>query len=169
MTTIAWDGKTLAVDRAQWKDNYVWIEVCKLFDYGALSSSAPLANFAHDRVRHRFRAGHSRIVWAATGDANECLMIDRWIRDGGDLPSLANPGQSYGLVVVQRLLGPPEVYQLTSAMLLGRVYSAPFADGGGFQLALGAMLAGASAVRAIELTAERSGWAAGGVDSVTFE
>lgn len=156
MTTIAFDGKTLAVDRGSWKNNFVWSVTRKLF--GPFEISEPAAD----------RLGMPRgatVVYAAAGTAAEAPLVATWLFSGGGMPDLNDKEMSRGIVVwVEGRSGG----FLTSLLTLEPIDRYPIADGGGFEIALGAMLAGASAVRAVELTIERTGWAAGGVDSFTL-
>lgn len=53
MTTIAFDGHTLAVDRASWKNSYVWTEVRKLFEL-VLHEDAEAAMILGERKKRHF-------------------------------------------------------------------------------------------------------------------
>lgn len=154
MTTCAYDGTTLAVDRASWKNNYVWNRTTKLFLLPKLSSECCR------------RLDLTEIAWAACGEAADVPLILKWMLRGGELPKpiIKEETVSRGLLL-DTFSG--EIYRLTSLLTLETILSVPTADGGGFELALGAMLAGADAVQAIRITASRSGWAAGGINSYT--
>jgi len=157
MTTIAFDGRTLAVDKASWQSDYVWSPVTKLF------SVVP-----SKECRKRFRLDeNARLKWAASGDASAAPLILDWMYEGGETPPLDTTNiTTHGFILN---IDNSEIYRLTSRLTLEPlVKGVPVADGGGFQIALGAMLAGASAVEAIEIVASRSGWAAGGIDSYTL-
>ncbi len=154
MTAIAFDGCMLAVDRASWKADYVWSTVKKLFvikqPAGICRSSLGLSTEAD-----------GEIAWATAGEAADVPLILQWMKSGGEPPVLAQRDLARGLIVDGLTGG---CYGLTGLLTAEPFIEPPVADGGGFQMALGAMLAGASAERAIEIVMERSGWAAGGVD-----
>lgn len=158
MTTIAWDGKTLAVDRASWQGSYVWSSATKLFH----------VDDASVECCKRFRltpppGNQSHLVWAAAGDPSLVPLALMWMQEGGEIPTMqAKSPTTLGLILE---VSTRRISRLNSRMTLERLNDAPVAEGGGFEIALGAMLAGATAVQAIELVASRSGWAAGGVDS----
>ena len=158
MTTIAFDGQTLAVDRASWQADYVWSPVCKLFHVTPCGECCKRFRLPVVDVRH--------LVWAATGDASAVPLILNWM-DGGDLPELDTKEiTTHGLLLD---IETGEIARLTTRLTLEPLEKGvPIADGGGFQMALGAMLAGKTAVEAVEIVASRTGWAAGGVDSYTL-
>lgn len=165
MTTIAFDGRTLAADRASWKNNYVWNEVSKVFKIRVCDQ----ANERLDLPKHA-RNGVNlaiEIYYAAAGNAAIVPEIIQWMEKGGARPyqDAGEEKTSCGLVVNANT-GMP--YYLTGRMTLEPILRWPVAEGGGFEMALGAMLAGADARRAIEITMSRSSWAAAGVDSITL-
>lgn len=161
MTTIAFDGRTLAVDRASWKANYVWNETTKLFlvkphsDVWRRFSIKKIPDGAQDDIQ--------TIAWAAAGEAEDVPIIITWMRESGDPPSLGK--EARGLILDTYFGG---IYSLTSRLTLEPFERMPVADGGGFEIALGAMLAGKTAIEAIEIVQSRSGWAAGGYNSYTL-
>ncbi|MDD5370513.1 MAG: hypothetical protein PHQ40_15630 [Anaerolineaceae bacterium] len=149
MTTSCFDGRFLAVDRASWKGN-TWNEVEKLFQVSL-----------HPDVGARFRLNDSRIIiWAAAGSAAEVPCILKWMEEGGDPPELMEKDYNCGLIVA---ISSRKAYSLTGLLTLEPFEKVPCADGGGHEMALGAMLAGANAKDAVEIVASRSSWAAGGV------
>ena len=151
MTTIAFDGKTLAVDRAAWKGQAIWSDACKLF-------TIDMCEEAMDRF---MLEGESRIVWAACGCFSDFPLVIRWITRGGDLPDMEDC--SIGILVHEN-----DAYGLNSNMTLVPHGEYPISDGCGHEMVLGAMLAGADAVRAIELVASRSSHAVARIDSYTI-
>lgn len=153
MTTIAWDGTTLAADKASWKGGYVWNGCTKLFS-GMLGKAAA-ARFGLGTV-----AGCE--VWrAACGSAAEQPLINAWLFHDAERPTLAEPNNTCGVLVVPRT---GRAYFVTGLLTLEPITTVPMADGGGHEMALGAMLGGATAVQALHLVASRSSWCAGGVD-----
>jgi hypothetical protein len=151
MTTIAFDGKTLAVDRAAWKGQGIWSDACKLF-------AVDMCGEAKDRF---MLEGGSRIVWAACGCFQDFPLVIRWIANGGDIPDIESG--SIGILVHGN-----DAYGLNSNMTLVPHGEYPISDGCGHEMVLGCMLAGADAVRAIELVASRSSFAVARIDSYTI-
>lgn len=151
MTTIAFDGKTLAVDRAAWKGNGIWSEANKLFRIG-------MCEDAKDRF---MLEGSDEIVWAACGSFADFPLIIRWIATGGEIPDFEDG--SYGILVHE-----DKAYCLCHNMTLVPHETYPISDGCGHEMVLGCMLAGADAVRAIELVASRSSHAIPRIDSYTI-
>jgi hypothetical protein len=156
MTTVAWDGKTLAADKACWNGNEVWSPFNKLFR----------VNLCGDSMSD-LRLSHPKIVWAATGYCHVLPLVLSWMEKGGDRPRIDKDetGTRLGLVLE---VDTGKIYGITGLMTLVPYPSGPVAEGGGHEMALGAMLAGASAAQAINIVASRSSWAAGGVDSFTL-
>lgn len=156
MTTIAWDGKTLAVDRACWKGQEVWSPFKKLFEINLCGESMSA-----------LRLAHPSIVWAATGMTGVIPLVAQWLERGGDRPRFDKDVADGSLGVILEV-DTGKVYSFSGLLTVNPYEGAPVSDGVGHEMALGAMLAGASATRAIEIVAERSGMAAGGVDSFTL-
>lgn len=131
------------MDRGAW-NGYSAHEVTKLYD-----------------VRGGNRIDGQRAV-ALTGDANVAMAMLAWLR-GGEMIRFpdAEWNKSCGLIVtVDR-----KIFRMTTGMTTFEpVEAVPFADGGGHEYALGAMLAGASAKRAVLLVAKRTSMSWGGVD-----
>ena len=155
MSIVAFDGVILAADRASWKGD-VWSHTKKLFQVAPCDECV---------CRFRLPAITKNLVWGACGMAAEVPLMLRWMQKGGDVPSLEDKDMSRGLILDAET---GEVYGLTGLLTLEPFTHPPVADGGGHQLALGAMLAGASAIRAVELVAARTAMAAGGVDFYTL-
>lgn len=159
MTTIAWDGHTLAVDRGSWS-GYVVHETTKLYPPGG-----PLEDKGNGTMAlpTHYRNGWPMGAFAFTGTAGICMRILTWAQSGNDRPFLPESewGNSHGvLVTLDR-----KVYRISGYLALEPVESVPFSDGGGQECAIGAMLAGASAKRAVEITAERTYLSVFGVDT----
>lgn len=158
MTTIAFDGRTLATDKASWKGEAVWSVTTKLLIIPSI----------HEDVSSRWRIPtHSQLVWAVAGYASVIPLVLNWCEVGGPHPTELerDKNRSCGLILSQTT---GRIYGLTSLCTLEIFDKAPIADGAGFEMALGAMLAGADAVTAIKIVTSRTGWAAGGVDSFTL-
>jgi len=145
LTTIAWDGTTLAADRAAWSGNKKY------------------------RVRkvHKVRATDgSQYLVAFAGDGHYAQALLTWMQGGqhpGDYPNDDNV--TIAVVVDERR----RVWQLDSkALRYGRVLERIHSSGGGHEFAIGALEAGATAEQAIRIAIKRSDMAGLGVDSVRF-
>ena len=159
MTTIAFDGRILAADRASWRNNHFNNDVCKLFlvdlpGRGLLAASTP-------------RTG---LHWyAAAGDASRLPFVMQFLQGRVPRGDALREMDAEDKGCKGMLIGVEDAacYLLTSRLTLeGPMRRAAVADGGGFEIALGAMLAGADAKRAVQIVAERSGYSALGVDWV---
>jgi hypothetical protein len=124
MTTIAWDGRTLATDRARTNGNTSEL-ACKLFDCGDY-------------------------VFAAVGSMFDAPVIERWLRMGAkwdERPSLDGEVNGCGIVIrkadraVFMVGGKPTT--------LAAVPPGPTAAGSGQDFALAAMACGKTARGAI--------------------
>lgn len=123
MTTIAFDGKTLAADTL-WQSAY---------------------RQQHDTPKIRRRGG---LVWGTAGDASDGFIFDEWLADGmpkDKKPTLSDKDGFVALVVENGV-----AYRYEGALV--RIPAGvPAATGSGCEIAMGAMMAGASAKRAVEI------------------
>ena len=145
MTTIAWDGTTLAADRAAWSSGQKY------------------------RVRkvHKVRAtdGQQFLV-ALTGDGHYAMALLKWMR-GGQHPGPYPTDDDYTIAVV--IDERKRIWRLGSKMLLYcQVLERVHACGAGQDYAIGALEAGATAAKAIRIAMKRSDYAGLGVDTVRF-
>ncbi|WP_340524079.1 hypothetical protein [Cupriavidus necator] len=148
MTTIAWDGTTLAADRCSW--------------------SGP----ARRRVRKVFkvRAPDGRMFLVAfAGNGDFAMAILAWMRGRGEKPNAADfnveRDSCCGVIVDERR----RVWQIPASLVYGQpMRERKFAQGAGQEFAWGALEAGASARKAVEIAAKRSDYAGLGVDCVRF-
>ncbi len=149
MTTIAWDGKTLAADCCSWSGG------------------------ARRKVRKVFRvesAERGMLLVAFAGHGAFCLRVLDWMRGQGERP---NPSDYYSreeinnqcAVVIDQ---ERQVWSLGNDLHWQRMEETIYANGAGQEFAWGALEAGATAQQAIEITAKRSDYAAFGVDTVEF-
>lgn len=154
MSIVTFDGDTLATGRASWKNNYIWTPTTKIFHINPPCKEC--------LKRFRLHESHDHLVWGACGNSEDVPLILTWMEEGGALPELKEKEVSCGLLLTVQT---GHIHGLTGRMTLAQyAQTVPIADGGGHEIALGAMLAGATAVRAIELVMLRSSWEAGGVD-----
>ena len=141
MTVIAWDGKTLAVDRR------------------AVSSG--MQRTATKVWRH----GESII--AVCGTLTAGLEMKAWLEAGAKPESLPAPQRTddYSCVLV---LNPSGLWLYEKGPVPMRVESSPFACGSGRDYAMMAMHLGKSAVEAVELTSLFDVYCGNGVDAMTL-
>jgi hypothetical protein len=145
MTTIAWDGTTLAADKGSWS--------------GGL----------HQAVRkvHRVTAlDGRRFLMAMAGDAVFATQVLRWMR-GGEHPGQCladNVDRDVAVVIDERR----RIFRLSSRLVYVPYEGKVHAHGAGQEIALGALMAGADAVKAIKITMQVSDFAARGVNFVRF-
>ena len=130
MTTVAWDGRTLAADRQ--------------------------VTYGNTRAAGRKLFDCAEYIYAASGTAFEAELIARWLRDGARPSSRVrledDEGHRCG-IVVQKADGRAFVAQGRTVVLVGH-REAPLACGSGCDFALAAMAMGKSAVQAVRF-AER--------------
>lgn len=144
MTTIAFDGYTMAADRCSWS-GATRRQVRKLF-----------------RIR---RAGREFVV-AFAGSGSYAWTVLRWMRGEGERP---NPlafhehkdlNQQCAVAVDERR----RVWVLGNELIWTPVRERIFAHGGGQDFAWGALEAGATARQAVLIAQKRSDYAGFGAD-----
>ncbi len=150
MTTVAWDGKTLAADGCSWSGG------------------------VRRRVRKVFKIRHSErgeLLVAFAGQQAFCVLVLEWLRGKGEQP---DPAQFYErddfdkqcAVIIDKHR---RVWSLSNTLVWCEMLEPIFANGAGQEFAWGALEAGADAVRAVEIAIKRSDYAGLAVDSVSFE
>lgn len=142
MTVIAWDGRTLAADRQATN--------CSM-------------KFAVTKLT-RFKDGS---VAAATGSAAAGNIMRQWYEDGADLTKYpeCQKGDDWARLIVAKPDGIVWYYENLPAAIKSE--QTPAAWGSGRDFAIGAMLAGADAARAVEITNMVSTDCGLGVDSAS--
>ncbi|WP_430230494.1 hypothetical protein [Paraburkholderia tropica] len=147
MSTIAWDGETLAADRCSW------------------------SGCARRRSRKVFaltRADGSKVLVGFTGSQSFSVAVMDWMQGKGEKPDCkefgVEPDNQCAIVVDEKL----RVWTLGNKLQYCRMIEKIFALGGGQEFAWGALEAGATAKRAIEIAAKRGDYAGLGVDCVRF-
>ena len=145
MTTIAWDGTTLAADRAAWSGGMKY------------------------RVRkvHKVKAPDGAVYLAAfCGDGHFAESVLRWM-NGGPHPGAYPNTDNVTIAVV--ITESRRIWRMDStALRYGRVRETVHACGAGQDFAIGALEAGATAVQAVHIAIKRSDMAGMGVDWVRF-
>jgi hypothetical protein len=149
MSTIAWDGRTLAADRGSWSGN-MQTEVCKLFVF---------------KEGEIGRKGFPPGGWASTGDWAFNHAFAQWLMDDSvSFPLLGkdtSPDHSIGIWVTND----GQVFRAHVRGILTPIMGKIAADGAGQMFALGALAMGGTAERAISLAAVHTDAAAFGVDT----
>lgn len=147
MTTIAWDGVTLAADRCSWS-GYVRRHARKVF---------------------RMRApGGAVFLVAIAGSAGFGHAVLQWMRGERDAPDCTMFGVEATSAVAVVVDEQKRVFVLGARLTYEPMLESIFAFGAGQEFAWGALEAGASARRAVEIAAKRGDYAGLGVDCVRF-
>lgn len=141
MTTIAWDGKTLAADRRVSFDNTSDTKVTKIV-----------------KTKHG--------LCGTSGNTSLGAGFKRWFIDGykGDPPPLQKDGES-AVAFVIRQNGARFHYD---AYGWYEAHPGPFAIGSGYELAIAAMESGKSAVEAVQIAAKFDGLTNDEIDTLEF-
>ncbi len=139
MTTIAWDGKTLAADR-QSTYNGTATPTTKIFRV----------------VKH----GRAKLFGCA-GDSGECQAYARWMRRGGKKPALSD-------IAVLTIDHKGRVFVMSDKWIIARVRVKKWALGSGTDFAMGAMFAGADAEKAVHIATVLDTKTGLGVDTLTL-
>lgn len=141
MTTIAYKAGVMAADSGSWFSNVVYRGAIKI------------------------ARGHDGSLHGISGNAADAEEYLRWVNAGmvGDPPKPAPTNREEGRSAFLALVAPStgDVVRVWSAYGWEDHHAVPFiAIGAGAEMAIGAMAAGASAERAVEIAAEHSGYAA---------
>lgn len=145
MTTIAWDGKTLAVDRAAWQGR-MCMTTKKLHIF--------------ERPAHGFPPG----AWADCGNAAFNAAVRDWLDDKVPLPYPADgkeADEDMGLWVTME----GKVFTFHKRLVLSPVLGQIAGSGGGALFVLGAMAFGATAQQAVAAAEYHTDCSAHGVDT----
>lgn len=148
MTTIAWDGRTLAADRCSWS-NGVRRQTRKVFKI----------------TRH---TDGKEILIAFAGVQAWAVAVLHWLKDGGEKPRHKDFGVEPDLqcaIVIER---GGRISMMTNQLTYLPVRERKYAFGGGQECAWGALEAGANAKQAVRIAMKRTDYAGFGVDSVSF-
>ncbi len=149
MTTIAWDGKTLATDgRATTNDVIESDNIKKLFKTKKRDSDY--------------------VSCAFCGSYVDALKILKWINEGrgDDFPEI-DKEISVSIICVKRN-NTLDIYRRENKGF-PLPHKGLYTDGSGWELAMGAMEAGATAVEAVKIACRRDVHSGGKIQSYTFE
>lgn len=138
MTTIAWDGKTLAADRQ------------------LTASGVPFLT----TKAHRLPDGS---LFASCGALEGNAAVHQWLRDGGDKPVMDKDDDFDGLLIKPD----GSAWMLNKKLHLIAIESPQFATGSGRDFALAAMRMGKTAREAVEFACELDIWSGMGVTELS--
>lgn len=148
MTTVAWDGRTLAADGAAW--------------FGG----------ARRRVRKVHRLDlidRGPALVAAMGSMAFATLTLDFLVNGGAKPQFSdyelNADQETALVIDRNR----KIWVVTAALVWLPFEENIFASGSGHEFAMGALEAGATAEQAVRIAMKRSDYAGLDVDTVSFD
>ena len=134
MTTIAWDGKTLAVDSRATSDRTIVTDKCQKMFLGVAEYAAVVI----------------------CGDEHDGRSFVEWLSSGGDMPK----GEECSLIAVTKS---GKAYRYISSSKIAHKIKAPYADGSGWIIALASMDAGLCAVDAVKAAKKRDVYTGGRV------
>lgn len=141
MTTIVWDGKVLAADRQR-------------TEYGTPTITRKVYRIAAKGGR-RFLVGYS-------GNTDDCVAMMRWMRGRADRPA---PKSLHAMSIDEKR----RIWVCGESLVWYDIRGFKFwAIGSGADYAMGAMMMGADARRAVRIAAKLDQSTGGGVDVVAF-
>jgi len=149
MTTIAFDGTTLAADCCSWSGG-ARRKVRKVYKLKDVNGLVFLVAFA--------------------GDGSWAMAVLAWMRGECERPDplafmeAKELGSQCALVVDEKR----RIWQLGNSLTYSRMYESIYAYGGGQDFAWGALEAGATAAQAVRIAIKRSDYAGLGVNTVRF-
>lgn len=143
MTTIAWDGKTLAADRQT--------------SYG----TTPMPSTKIEKIKWK---GKEALIGSA-GRCEDCDNVIDWIKTGKNKPEIDDDNRDFSIIVVTKDDG---VLYAAQSLYFHKVGHNQWAIGSGGDYALGAMKFGATAAQAIEIASQLDTQTGLGVDTLTF-
>lgn len=148
MTTLAWDGKTLAADRCTW--------------------SGPARRATRKVFKVTAPDGRKYLI-GFCGDGSFAIAVLDWMNGKADRPKHSdfgvNPENQFALVIDEQ----HRVWNLTANLNYLPYREKIFAMGGGQEFAWGALEAGATAKQAVTIAIKRSDYAGMGVDCISFD
>jgi hypothetical protein len=159
MTTLAWDMKSLAADRAVHCGN-TWYTLTKIFHI----ELSPLLPYG-------IGGGGTDALIGVAGEACALAPVRHWLCLGGDWPSAVLPpskdgGDLWGTIVIRR----DRIVLIDTRGAPVEIDQQRYAFGAGDEFVRGCFAAGFSAAKAIEMAAKvSSSFSAGGIDVLTFD
>lgn len=164
MTTIAWDGKSLAADRCGTRRS-LRFPARKIFHI-LMNPDLPFGLGGIAATNTEDAKPLNGLV-GFVGDMSWALPVRYWLQHGGAFPKLTSGGEDSVVAVIIRKKLPIRI--LGFAGQQEEVLSGFFTFGAGDEVAMGALEMGADAGRAVEITAWRTMYGAFGVDVLDFD
>ena len=147
MSTIVWDGETLSGDRCSWSGG-VRRKVKKVFKVTAKNGQKFLVGFV--------------------GEGCLAMQTLKWMQGDSEKPKASDFDYDVGNVLALVIDEKKRIWQLGASLVYTRCLDKKYCIGAGQELAWGALEAGATSKRAVEIVAKRSDFAGLGVDSISF-
>ena len=146
MTTIAWDGKTMAADKQ--------------------STGGGMKYLSLEGKMHRGTYHGMPALFAGAGTSVYCDAVIEWLRAGmpNDKPEMPAAPDSFTVVVATEL----GIFEYIDSLRPIPLGVRKWAIGSGAEYAFGAMAAGASAKRAVEIACTLDVNSGMGVDTLTL-
>jgi hypothetical protein len=141
MTTIAWDGHTLASDRQS--------------TWGGTAT----------KTRKIFRAKHPdgrSVIYGCSGITHECQAFTRWIDGEISQPDLTD-------LIILSIDQNGRIWYASHTLLWARLHTKQWAIGSGCDYALGAMASGKTAAEAIRIASRLDVNTGFGVDTLCLK
>lgn len=110
----------------------------------------------------KVRRAQNGDMFATTGPSDEGILFAQWLDGGGDKPDLS---EEFCAVILTK----SGDVQWVGKKLVRVPCIVPYANGSGGDIALGAMLAGASPIRAVEIAALRDTCTGGPVNHMSIQ
>ncbi len=133
MTTLAWNGATLAADSQQTGEFIRQVRCRKVFKYKGIS-------------------------YGTCGNISDALLFRAWL----EKPQRFRPGKEFGALKIEN----GKAFELDSDLVWIPV-GKPYAMGTGAAYALGAMLAGATAAKAVRIAIDCDPYSGGKVQCIS--
>ena len=149
MTTIAWDGKTLATD-------------------GRATNNDVVENDSTKKL-FKIKGGiHGYVSCAICGNYVDALKIIKWIKSGmtDDFPEIDK--ETSAAVICIKKNNTLDIYRSANKGF-PLPHKGIYTDGSGWEIAMGAMDAGATAIEAVKIACRRDVHSGGKIQSYTFE
>lgn len=146
MTTIAYDGRTMAGDKAAWSGSLCY----------------PVRKVYKTRTK---KQGQILVGFAGSGGFAHAVLV--WLKGGAHPGKYPEDGKDVTIALIVRANG--TIWKLDNNLRYTRVYGRRHALGAGQDMATGAMAAGATAAQAVRIVMRNSDSAAIGMHTVRFK
>lgn len=176
MTTLAFDGKELAADQGIWAGDSTTQIFNKLFGPFTMRLSV-LKHLGLQPGGGFIMAENRSWVLAQCNYVTDMIKIRKWLTKEipDDVPAFSDAHLPKTGMDAEHVMGillnttTGEAYELYACMVVAAIESIPFAMGTGASAAMGAMMAGASATKAIKIACVITDHAKHGVKTYKLE